>query len=59
LKRGRVGTPLMCLSVCHNRKAFKTLKNNRKKAGPFSVWTTVPPVTGSKKFTVVRGAFFF
>jgi hypothetical protein len=29
------------LSVCHNWKAFKTLKNNRKKAGPFSVGTTV------------------
>ena len=27
------------LSVRHNWKAFKTLKNNRKKAGPFSVGT--------------------
>ena len=26
-------------SVRHNWKAFKTLKNNRKKAGPFSVGT--------------------
>jgi hypothetical protein len=29
----------VCLSVRHNWKAFKTLKNNRKKAGPFSVGT--------------------
>jgi hypothetical protein len=27
------------VSVCHKWKAFKTLKNNRKKAGPFSVGT--------------------
>jgi hypothetical protein len=35
----RVYSPLMCPSVRHNWKAFKTLKNNRKKAGPFSVGT--------------------
>ncbi len=41
LEEGESWYALICLSVCHNRRAFKTLKNNRKKAGPFSVGTTV------------------
>jgi hypothetical protein len=32
------------LSVRHNWKAFKTLKNNRKKAGPFSVSTAAAAI---------------
>ncbi len=32
---------VISVSVRHNWKAFKTLKNNRKTAGPFSVETGV------------------
>jgi len=58
LKRGRVGTPLMCLSVTTGRLS-KLGKITGKKQALFPFGPQWPPVTGSKKFTVVRGAFLF
>jgi hypothetical protein len=60
LKRGRVGTPLMCPSVCLSvttERLSKLRKITGKKQARFPLRPLWPPVTGSKKVTVVRGPF--
>jgi hypothetical protein len=65
---GNSPEPSLRPSVCHNRKLVRNFEKNRKKAGPFSVGTTVGQtravtcpldVTGSKKVpTFYRDSIF-
>jgi hypothetical protein len=57
----RVYSPLMCLSVrlsVTTERLSKLRKITGKKQARFRLGPLWPPVTGSKNFTVVRGAFF-